>query len=58
VGTTTSLASIPTGRPFTVDDSEVQPDVLAHVVGDEPHTTARPFPVTIVRARLLDGTRP
>ena len=31
---------------------------LAHVVGDEAHTAERPFPVTVVPARLLDGTRP
>jgi len=31
---------------------------VVHVVGDEPHTAERPFPVTIVPARLLDGTRP
>jgi hypothetical protein len=31
---------------------------VARVVGDEPHTAERPFPVTIVPARLLDGTRP
>ena len=30
----------------------------AHVVGDEPHTADRPFPATVVAARLLDGTRP
>lgn len=30
----------------------------AHVVGDEPYRAQRPFPVTIVPARLLDGTRP
>ena len=31
---------------------------VAHVVGDESHTADRPFPVTVVPARLLDGTRP
>jgi hypothetical protein len=31
---------------------------VAHVVGDEPHAAERPFPVTVVPARLLDGTRP
>lgn len=30
----------------------------AHVVGDEAYEARRPFPVTIVPARLLDGTRP
>jgi Uma2 family endonuclease len=31
---------------------------VTHVVGDEPYTAQRPFPVTITPARLLDGTRP
>ena len=31
---------------------------IAHVVGDEPFTATRPFPVTVVPARLLDGLRP
>jgi Uma2 family endonuclease len=31
---------------------------VAHVVGDEGYTAQQPFPVTIVPARLLDGTRP
>ncbi len=31
---------------------------VADVVGDEPFTAERPFPVTIVPARLLDGLRP
>ncbi len=29
----------------------------AHVVGEEAHEAQRPFPVRIVPARLLDGTR-
>lgn len=29
-----------------------------HVVGDEEHAARLPFPVTVVPARLLDGTRP
>jgi Uma2 family endonuclease len=31
---------------------------VAHVVGDEEYGAQRPFPVTVVPARLLDGTRP
>ncbi len=31
---------------------------VAHVVGDELYEARRPFPVTIIPARLLDGTRP
>ncbi|MDN5747614.1 MAG: Uma2 family endonuclease [Pseudonocardia sp.] len=31
---------------------------VAHVVGDERYGSQRPFPVTVVPARLLDGTRP
>lgn len=31
---------------------------IAHVVGDEEFVAAEPFPVTVVPARLLDGTRP
>jgi Uma2 family endonuclease len=31
---------------------------VAHVVGDEEYVAERPFPVTVVPARLLDGTRP
>ncbi|MQA14972.1 MAG: Uma2 family endonuclease [Pseudonocardiaceae bacterium] len=31
---------------------------VAKVVGDEPFTTQRPFPMTVVPARLLDGLRP
>ena len=31
---------------------------VAHVVGDEEYVAQRPFPVTVVPARLLDGTRP
>lgn len=31
---------------------------IAHVVGDEEVAAVEPFPVTIVPARLLDGTRP
>lgn len=31
---------------------------VAHVVGDEVYVAQRPFPVTVVPARLLDGTRP
>ncbi|WP_300008987.1 Uma2 family endonuclease [Pseudonocardia sp.] len=31
---------------------------VAHVVGDEEYAARRPFPVTVVPARLLDGTRP
>jgi len=31
---------------------------VGHAVGDEPHAAERPFPVTVVPARLLDGTRP
>jgi Uma2 family endonuclease len=31
---------------------------VAHVVGDEGYTAGQPFPVTVVPARLLDGTRP
>ena len=30
---------------------------VADVAGDEPFTAERPFPVTIVPARLLDGLR-
>jgi Uma2 family endonuclease len=30
----------------------------AHVVGDEEFVATRPFPVTVVPARLLDGLRP
>lgn len=39
---------IPTGRYVEV----------ASVRGDEPYRAERPFPVTVVPARLLDGTRP
>jgi Uma2 family endonuclease len=31
---------------------------VAHVEGDQAYTAVEPFPVTIVPARLLDGTRP
>jgi Uma2 family endonuclease len=31
---------------------------VAHVVGDQVYEGARPFPVTVVPARLLDGLRP
>jgi Uma2 family endonuclease len=31
---------------------------VAHVCGDEPFVAERPFPVTMVPARLLDGLRP
>jgi Uma2 family endonuclease len=31
---------------------------IAHVVGDEEFVAVEPFPVTVVPARLLDGTRP
>ena len=31
---------------------------VAHVEGDEPFVATRPFPVTVVPARLLDGLRP
>lgn len=31
---------------------------VAHVIGDEEFRAERPFPVTIVAARLLDGLRP
>lgn len=31
---------------------------VAHVVGDGEYVARRPFPVTVVPARLLDGTRP
>jgi Uma2 family endonuclease len=31
---------------------------VAHVIGDEGYAAQRPFPVTVVPARLLDGTRP
>jgi Uma2 family endonuclease len=31
---------------------------VAHVEGDEAYTAVEPFPVTMVPARLLDGTRP
>lgn len=40
-------ALIPTGRSLPVDD-----------LGAEAHVAQRPFPVTVVPARLLDGTRP
>ena len=39
------------------DDSGVRYQV-AHVVGDEEFVATRPFPVTVVPARLLDGLRP
>jgi Uma2 family endonuclease len=31
---------------------------VAHIVGDDAYAAERPFPVTVVPARLLDGTRP
>ena len=31
---------------------------VAHIEGDAEFTAARPFPVTVVPARLLDGLRP
>ncbi|MCA1673446.1 MAG: Uma2 family endonuclease, partial [Actinobacteria bacterium] len=31
---------------------------VATVCGDEKFTTERPFPITVVPARLLDGLRP
>jgi Uma2 family endonuclease len=46
------------GALTVFDHREGQYVQLAHVVGDEPYTAQRPFPVTIVPARLLDGTRP
>ena len=45
----------PTAHPPELrDGAYVQ---AAHVVGDEPHAAERPIPVTVVPARLLDGTR-
>ena len=31
---------------------------VAHVEGDDEFVATRPFPVTVVPARLLDGLRP
>jgi len=40
-----------------LDDSGTYQQI-AHVVGDEEFVATRPFPATIVPARLLDGLRP
>ena len=42
---------------FELDDAG-QYVQIAHVVGDEEFRAVRPFPVTVVPARLLDGLRP
>jgi Uma2 family endonuclease len=42
---------------FELDDQGRYQEV-AHVEGDEEFAATRPFPVTIVPARLLDGLRP
>jgi len=39
-------------------DAEGRYQHLAHVEGDEEFVATRPFPVTVVPARLLDGLRP
>ena len=42
---------------FELDD-EGRYQQIGHVKSDEEFVAARPFPVTIVPARLLDGLRP
>ena len=42
---------------FELDDEGRYREV-AHVEGDEEFVATRPFPVTVVPARLLDGLRP
>ena len=39
-------------------DGEGRHQQVAHVEGDEEFVASRPFPVTLVPARLLDGLRP
>ena len=39
-------------------DAEGRYQQVAHVEGDEDFVATRPFPVTLVPARLLDGLRP
>jgi len=39
-------------------DSQGRYREVAHVCGDEKFTAERPFPITIIPARLLDGLRP
>lgn len=46
------------GSLTVFEHSDGSYEQVAHVVGDEPYESQRPFPVTVVPARLLDGTRP
>lgn len=46
------------GSPTAPEHTGSGYEQVAHVVGDEEYSAQRPFPVTVVPARRLDGTRP